>query len=303
MENCVFHAAHCLFHAAYCLLLSVFAPAILCDGGEATGDSFREGGFDMLCRNVARLCPLLLAMGCVPQGAPLAPSAAAPDAPVAPDIRVITPEQAAQAGLTPVDLDIPFAEEADGTHMLEGWVGAARSRGATRVGDLVVYVVKPHGDDLVECRSVLYPENSVAPEFVGGGYRLVPVTRPVTRYVTRYEYRCHMESKPVTHSETTYSMQYDSFSKSSRSVPQTRMVTRYEMRNECRSEPVSKLETHWEYTLEGRYEPPRVEYLARMRLKETEPACYVAPSADATSRVEGKLYLQDKSTEGKDPRE
>jgi hypothetical protein len=39
-----------------------------------------------------------------------------------------------------------------------------------------------------------------------------------------------------------------------------------------------------------------------MRLKETEPACYVAPSAEATSRVEGKLFLsQDARDKHEEP--
>lgn len=237
---------------------------------------------------------LLLAMpstACVPEGAPLTGSAEAPHAPHAPDMRVITAAQAEGSNLTPVDLTVPFPDAADGTRMLEDWVAAARARGANRVGEISLYVVKPKGDDVIECRTVLYPEHTVEPTLVGGGQRLVPVTRPVLRSVTRYEYRCHMVSKPVSHMETTYSTQYDSFAKTTRSVPQSHMVTRYEMQNDCRSEPVTSMETHWEYTLESRYEPPRVEYLAKMRLKETEPACYVAPSAEAASRVEGKLFL------------
>jgi hypothetical protein len=207
-------------------------------------------------------------------------------------MRVITAEQADSAGLTAVDLELPYPDATDGTRMLQDWFAAARKRGASRVGQIAVYVVQPHGDGQVECRSVFYPQHTTEPHFVPGTVQLVPVTRPVMRSVTRLENRCHMESKPVMHSETTYTMQYNSFTKSSQSVPQTHMVTRYEMQNVCRLESVTKLETHWEYTTETRYVPPRVEYLARMRLQETQPACYAAPEDATTSRVQGKLYLE-----------
>ena len=96
-------------------------------------------------------------------------------------------------------------------------------------------------------------------------------------------------SKPVMETETTYQSQYDSFSKSYRSVPQTRSVTRYRMQNECRSEPVTRTETHWEYTTQTRFIPPRTEMLVERRLTETEPVCHVAAEG-AVSRVEGKTY-------------
>jgi hypothetical protein len=217
-------------------------------------------------------------------------------------MRVITADKAAEDGLTSVDLELPFPDATDGTRMLEDWIAAARRRGATRIGDLTLYVVKPRDADTVECRSAFYPEETVEPRWVHGTYQSVPVSRPVMRSVTHYEYRCHMVSKPVQHMETTYTQQYNSFTKSYSSVPQTRSVTRYEMRNECRSEPETRMETHWELTFTSQYTPPRTEYLTRMRLKETEPACYVAPSAEATSRVEGKLFLsQDARDKHEEP--
>jgi hypothetical protein len=244
---------------------------------------------------------MVLSGGCVPEeGAPVAPSPTAPHAPSAPDMRVITSDKAQEDGLEAVDLKLPFPDATDGTRMLQDWIAAARGRGATRVGDLTLYVVKPRDADTVECRSVFYPEQTVEPHWVGGTYQSVPMSHPVTRSVTHYEYRCHMVSKPVQHMETTYTQQYNSFTKSYSSVPQTHSVTRYEMQNECRSEPETRLETHWELTFTSQYTPPRVEYLAKMRLKETEPACYVAPSEDATSRVEGKLFLPQGDRESAD---
>ena len=179
---------------------------------------------------------LHLLTGCVPEedtpGVAVAPSPAAPHAPSAPGMRVITADKAAEDGLTSVDLELPFPDATDGTRMLEDWIAAARRRGATRIGDLTLYVVKPRDADTVECRSAFYPEETVEPRWVHGTYQSVPVSRPVTRWVTHYEYRCHMVSKPVQHMETTYTQQYNSFTKSYSSVPQTRSVTRYEMRNE-----------------------------------------------------------------------
>jgi hypothetical protein len=56
-------------------------------------------------------------------------------------MRVITSSKAQEDGLTPVALDLPFPDATDGTRMLEDWIAAARGRGATRVGDIALYVV------------------------------------------------------------------------------------------------------------------------------------------------------------------
>jgi hypothetical protein len=241
------------------------------------------------CVSCIALAPLA---ACEPYGAPIAPSAQAPDAPHAPDMQVISTEQAASAGLHGTEVSMPSADDSDGAQMLEGWLDAARARGISRVSDVTLYVVRASAEGAVECRVAFYPQDGVEPRWVPGTTKLVSVSRPVTRSVTRYEQRCRMVSKPVMRTETTYSSQYDSYSKSYRQVPQTRTVTKYEMQNECRSEPVMRMETRWEYTFERRYEAPRVEYLATKRLRETSPACYAA-SPGATSRVEGKVYRGD----------
>jgi hypothetical protein len=218
----------------------------------------------------------------------------APDAPPAADMQVITAEQAAQFELRPADLVLPTPDDADGTRMLDKWLDVARAHGASRVSDVALFVVRAkvestEGDGPVECRTGFYPEDGVEPRWVPSSTKQVSVSRPVQRMVTRYRQRCQMVSKPVMHTETTYTSQYDSFSKSTRQVPQTRTVTRYEMQNQCRSEPVTEMETRWEYSFETRYVPPRVEYLATKRLRETSPACYPAAEG-AASRVEGKIY-------------
>jgi hypothetical protein len=237
--------------------------------------------------------------GCQLSGAPVSPSdaphevpRAAPHAPGAPDIQVITEEQAASRNLSGVALRIDFAgDDEDGTRMVSTWLDGARRRGSHLVGAITLYVVRPRASegDVVECRTVFYPKDAVVPHTVPGGMHMVSVSRPVLRSVTRYEQRCQLVSQPVMRSETTYQSQYDFSSKSYRSVPQTRMVTHYEMRNECHTAPVTRLETQWEYGFETQFTPPRTEFLVRKELRETEPACYVAPEG-AISRVEGTVY-------------
>lgn len=244
-----------------------------------------------LPRLFALLASSSIAVACVPAtpaGAPI-PSEVS-DTPAAAELQVITPEQAAEAGMVSEELVIERDAVADGTSMLDAWFEAAKANGATRVGEVAIYVRRASDDGLVECRTSLYPENTVEPHWRPGTQRLVSVTRPVTRSVTRYENRCRMVSKPVQRTETTYTTQYDSFSKRTRTVPQTRTVTRYESQNECRLEPVQRSETVWEYTTQTKYEPPRVEYLSRKRLRETEPVCYEASATPGKSRVVGKTY-------------
>jgi hypothetical protein len=104
---------------------------------------------------------------------------------------------------------------------------------------------------------------------------------PTTKMVTRYEYRCHMVSRPVMRSETTYEYQYDYVTKSNRMVPRTRMVTKYEYQNECRSEPVMRSETQYEMKTETRYIPPQTHvtkvYDKDTVLIEAEPEILVTP--------------------------
>jgi hypothetical protein len=106
-------------------------------------------------------------------------------------------------------------------------------------------------------------------------------TVPTQKMVTRYEYRCHMVSRPVTRSETSYESEYDYVSKSTRMVPRTRMVTHYESQNECRSEPVTVSETHYETKTETRYIPPQQHvttiYDKDTVLIEAEPEILVTP--------------------------
>ncbi len=231
--------------------------------------------------------------GCVrASGAAVERSAEAPDAPESSDMEMVTPHEAEMEDLVETELSLDFpGDDTDGKTVLSAWLAAARKQGSRRVGEIKVYIVRERDDDTVECRTTFYSAKSVVPRTVPGGSHPVSVTRPVLRSVTRYEQRCHMVSKPVTHMETTYSYQYDAFSKSTRSVPQMHSVTTYQMENQCRSEPVTSMETHWEYATEWRFEPPRTEWLEQNKLRETEPACWVVEGKPPVSRVVGTFYV------------
>jgi hypothetical protein len=231
-------------------------------------------------------------VACVPpvEGAPVTPSSAAPDAPRAADIQVVTPEQAARAGLTGTPVSIAYPDDSDGTTMVGKWLAAARRVASDRVGSITIHIVRAQEQGPVECQSVLYPKDTVVPVTVPAQSQLVSVPRPVQRPVMHLEQRCQLVSKPHMRMETTYTSQYDSFSKSYRSVPQTRTVTDYQMENECRLESVSRMETQWEYGLEWHYTPPRTEFLDAKQLRETEPTCQAVQDGAGVSRVEGLVY-------------
>jgi len=235
---------------------------------------------------------LALAVGCEPYnpGAPVSPSAAAPAVPREPDMRVVSDDEAAAAGLTARDLALTFpAGGASGAEMLAQWFGRAKESG-WRVGGVAMYIVHDRENDTVECRTSIFAETSMETRFVPPSSRITNVYTPVQRLVTHMESRCQLVSHPEMHSETTYTSQYDFASKSMHSVPQTRMVTTQVMRTDCHMEPVSTFVTQWEWTPELRYTPPTTEYLATKRLREGEPACY-AVQQGAVTRVEGKVFV------------
>jgi hypothetical protein len=236
---------------------------------------------------------------CVPleqkpaEGAEVAPSEDAPDAPRAADILAVTPEQASSAGLVESNLEVPVTDDSDGSRMVATWLDAVRRRGSTRVGTIAVHVVRTRDEGTVECVSTLYPKNATVPVTIPPSSHAVPVTRAVERPVFHTEQQCSMVSRPHTRMVTTYTMQYDSFSKSTRSVPQNQMVTEYQMQNECHTQLVSRLETQYEYATEWRYSPPRVELLDKEMLKESAPSCEVTSDPMAVSRVVGVVYDRD----------
>lgn len=230
---------------------------------------------------------------CVPmagEGAPVTPSLEAPHAPSAPDIQVVTPDQASDAGLTGTPLSVDCPDDGNGASMVEAWLAAARRLGSHRVGAITVHVVRERDGGAYECRTSFGPRNTVEAVTVPGHGEWDFGPRPVQRVVTHLEQRCQMVSKPHMRMETTYTSQYDSFSKSFRSVPQTRSVTDYRLENECRLETVSRMETQWQYGSEWRYTPPRTEFLDSKRLVEAAPVCDAVDDPSAVSRVEGIVY-------------
>jgi len=238
--------------------------------------------------------------------------------------QVVSAEDAARAGLRSQPLVVPFRGDADGTHLVEDFLGRADAAGAKMVSALAIYLHSDADGRALECRTEIVPETVTRSEWTSARYDTVPVQRPVTRTVTEYEHRCHtvmrsrmtyrteyqqrchMVSHPVTHTRTTYSTQYDSYSHSSRSVPHTESYTTYEYRNECHSEPVSRMVnesvpeqdchsepvtrtvTRYEFQLESRYVPPRLETITRQRLRELEPVCYdVGAGSEAPGATDG----------------
>jgi hypothetical protein len=218
--------------------------------------------------------------------------------PEAPDVLIITRQEAARHELKPAPLSLPFSGEQDGTKLLVAFLGEARRRGASYVSDAAFYIVRQGTGSGMECQTSVYPEEEIVPQTVPGRFRTVPVSRPVTRMVTEYEYRCHLVSKPVSRMQTTYRTQYDSFSKTTRSVPETHYETHYEMQNECRSEPVTHMVTRYEFELESQFVPPHLEYVSTQKLKQGAPVCYSLEPTDAArheNRVEGIAYTTDES--------
>jgi hypothetical protein len=216
---------------------------------------------------------VLLLTACDPEleGTPVTPSSAAPDVPREPEMRVLSEEEAAAQGLAARDVAVTFTESSNltGADMLSAWFARAKESGA-RVGSIAMYVVAPRESDTVECRTAIVPERSVETRFVPPSERLTNVMHPVQRAAMHMESHCQMVSHPETHTQTTYTMQYDFASKSSHSVPHTQTVTTQVMRNECHMVPVTTMETHWEWTTERVFVPPTREYLTQKQIREGE---------------------------------
>lgn len=264
---------------------------------RAVRDGWRGycGRRDRMARlHIVRLAIVALSMaGCVrpPQGA---------KHPQVPDVTIVTAEEGARLGISPVRASLTFGTGEDGTRVVVRFLKAAQHRGARYVSDLRVVIVSEHDGEPMACETRIVPVEEFVNVTVPGGFKTVPTLTRVSRWVTESEYRCRMVSKPVTRSETTYESQYDSFSKRTRTVPRTRMVTRYESRQECRFEPVRRLVRRYEYQYRTQYVPPRLEAISVQKLKETKAVCYVPRGTDGVermgkSRVEAKLYVPSRN--------
>lgn len=239
-------------------------------------------------QRLALTASLILSAACIPpSSATSSKSAAARDD----DLPFLTTEDAEKRGLVGEPLRIELDANQDGTKMLVGALTYAKKRGAVGVSE--VSVVLPGEGEGVECRSAIHSEATTEERVVPGHTTLVPVSKPVTRMVTQSRNVCRLESKPYTEMQTTYTTQYDSISKTTRSVPQQRMVSKTRLENVCRYEPYTSMQTFYEYQSEQRYTPPSTEYLKSRKLVTSEPLCYEAEGPIAR-RLEGTLWRRAK---------
>jgi hypothetical protein len=101
-------------------------------------------------------------------------------------------------------------------------------------------------------QTAILPQQRWAPSQARTGMKLVWRTEP------QLESRCHMVSRTVMRSETSWTQQYDSISKSSRSVMQTRMVPHQELQQECLMETVWRSVSRLEPVTEWVQPPPEL---------------------------------------------
>jgi len=258
------------------------------------------------------LLPAIAFVGCVPPQGPTAMvSKSGKQTPMRPsEVRVVAAVEAAAAGWTGRPVSRTFGAGRDGTELVSTLLAEAERGGAVAVSDITITLAASTEDGPAECRTQILPERVSETRLTPATHRLVPVQRMVSRMVTEPQYRCHMESRPetrsvttyelrcrsvsrpVTRTRTTYSHQYDSRTRSSRSVPRTESYTTYESRQECHSEPVHRMKTEtvmknvcrhetttrtvtrYEHHWQSQYVPPRLETLTHHRLREGTPDCY-----------------------------
>jgi hypothetical protein len=228
-----------------------------------------------------------------------------PEGYTAPDARGVvltTQAEASKGGLEAWTLQVPFGAKQDGTELVLDFMKRAEQAGASYVSDVSIVLASEQDGQPVECRTRVEPRADtqlrhatvMRPGHTQSRMELVPVTRTVTEH----EYRCHMVSEMRMVPETYTETQYDSFSKSSRSVTRTRMVTRSESRNQCNSVPVTRTVTRYEHQFRNEFIPPRFETELRpyttWALQESAPECtpHEGTAAPATrpNRIEGTLY-------------
>lgn len=255
------------------------------------------------------------------------------------EARVVPAREAEQSGLAGRSLVIPFTDGRDGTELVTRFFQDADRSGASLISELAIIIETARDGRSVACRTEIVPESVTETQLRPAQYKSVSVQRPVQKMVTEQVYRCkpvtrsemrsHSEreqrcgsvTRPVQRTRTVYTTQYDSFSKSSRSVPRTESYTAYESRYECKSEPVTRMRsemvtktecsfesvtrtvTRYEFQLESSYIPAHMETLTRQRLRELDPVCYELelsaddpslspPSQVRGNRIEGRIFVK-----------
>ena len=216
-------------------------------------------------------------------------------------IKIINDGQAAALhGYAAQDLENPFPAGSDGTKVILDFLAAAKNKGASYVSNIKITL----STQAQKCETLIAPEEDIKTRSFSvqtpGHYENRNVLKPVTQTLTEFEYRCQMVSVPVQTSQTTYTYQYDAFSKTSRQVPQTHMVTSYQMQNQCTNVPVTRTVTRYQYQFDSQYIPPRTDYLTQKysewKLAESKPACRALNDGDkpeAGAVISAKIYIQN----------
>src|SRR5262249_15601585 len=105
----------------------------------------------------------------------------------APRVRVASEEDIRGKALTSKPMSVPFGEGQDGTQLVTGFLLAAEKQGATYVTDLRIYLVSPHADAWLECRTDIVPMSTTRSEehsvLMPGGTETYTTMRPVTQTV------------------------------------------------------------------------------------------------------------------------
>jgi hypothetical protein len=140
-------------------------------------------------------------------------------------------------------------------------------------------------------QTAILPQQRWAPSQARTVMKLVWRTEP------QLESRCHMVSRTVMRSETSWTQQYDSISKSSRSVMQTRMVPHQELQQECLMETVWRSVSRLEPVTEWVQPPPELVWApvthVRWDLVADLPACDETAGAKPARWVDGMLYQDE----------
>jgi hypothetical protein len=183
--------------------------------------------------------------------------------------------------------------------LIRAFLTDVQKRGGDRVSGLTLFEVTGREGDAQTCRRELEPEGIPHTVLEAQLRTQSPQSRMVMKMVTRTEpqtaNRCRMVSRTVMRSETDHTQQYDSLSRSYRSVTRTRMVPRQEMQQECRLETTWRTVTRMQPAMESYQPPPRLVWVPvthiRWKLVPDAPVCEEASGAGPARWVEGMVYV------------
>lgn len=184
---------------------------------------------------------------------------------------------------------------------VQAFLADAAKQGATRVGGLTLVQVTEGDGGVRTCRRAFEPVGTEHTVIVPQQRGAPPQPRTVMKLAWRTEpyteSRCHMVSRTVMRSETYSTQQYDSLSRSSRSVMQTRTVPHQETQQECRMETAWRTVSRLEPVTEWYQPPPELVWVpvthVRWELVADPPVCEETPDARPARWVEGMLYRDE----------